>query len=207
MEFEPDLKIVRHFGVSRSEIFHKRRETGTWVEIGDGWEAPAEFVVTFQPRKGIDEPLVEIHFAVIDGVPQCRGVITSAIKGRREVRATDLRSIAVEDVLESVLAQVAVRIQTDDHGGEVLVSRPFVEESRRDAVSAVRGARRQGKRKVTDDVLRRVAEIYRQSIDDSPTEAVRAEFGVAERTARLYVRRARDAGFLGEALRGKAGER
>jgi hypothetical protein len=67
---------------------------------------------------------------------------------------------------------------------------------------AVRSARR----KVTDDVLRDVAEVYRREIGKNPTEAVADHLGVAMRTAGLYVRRARDAGFLGEALRGKAGE-
>jgi hypothetical protein len=56
-------------------------------------------------------------------------------------------------------------------------------------------------------LLREVAEVYRSNVDANPTEAVGRHLGVAERTARLYVRRARDAGFLGQAMRGQAGER
>ena len=56
-------------------------------------------------------------------------------------------------------------------------------------------------------MLREVAETYRREIDGTPTAAVGDHLGVAIRTARLYVRRARDAGLLGEALSGKAGER
>lgn len=207
MEYEPDMKIDRHLHGGESAIFYKPRESGTWVKLDDSREMPAEFVVVFQPRKGVDEPLVEMHFAVIDGVPQCRGVLVSAIKGKREVRAGDLRAIPVEDVLESVSAHMTSRVIADDQGNVIhTTGRPFAEDLIRGNVAAVRDARRQTKRKVTDELLREVAEVYRQNLGSNPTEAVRGHFGVAPRTAGLYVRRARDAGFLGEAIKGKAGE-
>lgn len=62
------------------------------------------------------------------------------------------------------------------------------------------------RRTITDDLLREVAAVYRREIDHAPTVAVGRHLGVAMRTARLYVRRARDAGHLGESLWGKAGE-
>lgn len=208
MEFEPDLKTENNARAERSSIFYKPRESGTWVKLDDSREMPSEFVAVFQPRKGVDEPFVEMHFAVIDGVPQCRVISISAIKGKRELRASDLRALPVEVILENVAAQIAEEITRDERGNVVkAVKRPYVEEWMRGGISAVRSARRQGKRKVTDDLLREVAQIYRENVNDSPTLAIAAHFGVADRTARLYVRRARDAGFLGESIKGKAGER
>ena len=206
MEYEPDLKTEQNLSAKRSEIFYRPRESGTWVRVGDDREMPGEFVVVFQPRREVDEPIVEIHFAVIDGVPQCRAVVASAIKGKRELRASDLRALPVEDILENVSAQLAEQLTTGDEGTERRVRRPLVDEWRRGSISAIRGARRQGRRRVTDDALREVADVYRANLDGNPTDAVRAHLGVADRTARLWVRRARDAGFLGESLRGKAGE-
>lgn len=62
------------------------------------------------------------------------------------------------------------------------------------------------RRTITDELLREVADVYRREINHAPTVAVGKHLGVAMRTARLYVRRARDAGHLGEAIWGKAGE-
>jgi len=59
---------------------------------------------------------------------------------------------------------------------------------------------------VTDDFLRKVAEVYRANVENGPTKAVEEQFKVSHRTAGDYVRRARERGFLGRATRGKAGE-
>jgi hypothetical protein len=209
MEYdEPDIKTERNFSGDRSEIHYKPRQSGTWVTVGDDREMPAEFVVNFWPRSEIDEPYVEIHYAVIGGVPQCRAIVISAIKRRREVRAADLRRIPIEDVLEATAAQIAEQVTTTANGTEQRVRRPLVDPWRRSGVAAVRGARRQLRRKITDDLLRQVAAVYRANVDGGkPVAAVAADLGVEDRTARLYVRRARDRGFLGEAIPGKAGER
>jgi hypothetical protein len=74
----------------------------------------------------------------------------------------------------------------------------------------VRAARTKTRRRiVTDGLLREVAQVYRAALRDRrpPTEAVAEHVGKSHRTASDYLRRARDAGFLGPALgRGRAGE-
>ncbi len=60
---------------------------------------------------------------------------------------------------------------------------------------------------MTDDFLKDVARVYRENVDNNPTMAVAQYTGRAHRTAALYVKQAREAGFLGAASRGKAGER
>ena len=74
-------------------------------------------------------------------------------------------------------------------------------------VGTMRRARAGRKVKVTDDLLREVAEVYRANVSGKPTEAVANHFDRSHRTATLYIKRARDNGFLGAAIKGKAGER
>lgn len=85
------------------------------------------------------------------------------------------------------------------------------------APTMVRKARRAGRRRTTDAMLREVTEVYRAALaaGDNPTVAVQEHLGCSYRTAGDYVRRARDRGrstgrtdeFLGESLkRGRKGE-
>ncbi len=69
-----------------------------------------------------------------------------------------------------------------------------------------RAAREGRKRKITDELLREVAEVYRDNLERNPTQAVADRFDKSHRTAALYVQHARDKGFLGAAIKGKAGE-
>ncbi len=60
-----------------------------------------------------------------------------------------------------------------------------------------------GRRRVNTELLRQVAEIYRANFDSAPTEAVARTFGVKQRMAHEYVRRARERGFLPPTTQGK----
>ena len=208
MDPEPDIKTERNFSGTRSEVHYRPRESGTWVRVGDR-EMPAEWVVDYWPRPGIDEPFVELHFAVIDGAPQLRALVVSAIKGKRELRAADLRRVPIADVLEATAAQIGEQVTTSPNGTEQRVRRPLVDSWRRGGVAAVRDARRPLRRKITDDLLQQVTETYRANVATGkpPVPEIAKELEVDERTARLYVRRARDRGFLGQSIPGKAGER
>lgn len=161
---------------------------------GTEYEVFHRFALKYKPTG--DEPAWRMVFDASDGVPRCVSFTIEKTESGREIRSVDLR-LSVEDALEMSTRSIA--------GRSVM---PSYEDVRSGAtLRAVRSARRTGRRKVTDDLLREVAEIYRREVDSNPSEAIAAHLGIADRTARLYVRRARDAGFLGKALRGKAGER
>lgn len=68
-----------------------------------------------------------------------------------------------------------------------------------EAKRVLRQVRRTDRRKMTPEVLQRVAETY-MSDDLRPVEAVRTAFGVSERTAYRYAELARDAGYLPSTL-------
>ena len=51
-------------------------------------------------------------------------------------------------------------------------------------------------RVINDELLKKVAEVYRDNIHRAPTKAVAKHFGVKDRMASTYVDRARKAGYL-----------
>ena len=158
----------------------------------DGLEPTVEFVV-------------ELSF---EGVPECREIRITSQPGGRELRQSDLRALLPETELERVVREFAkpVKLIRNSDGNLVAQERPNDSQVLRETVQQFRSVRRQAKRRVTDDVLREVAEIYRANIDNKPTVAVAEHLDKAHRTATLYVKLAREAGYLGASVRGRAGE-
>lgn len=187
---------------------------GMKVEVVNPWREPLvtveshrmpkryELVVT-GTGKDVRRPGVRFSFEVIDHVPQCREVIVASVEGGREVRSTDLRQIGVEDALEAASASVSTAHKETRDGVTVSVKRagPLAfDEARKDVQKARRTARRRGP---SDAELREAVEVYR-SADRAPTQAVANHFEIAHRTASLWIKRAREAGYLPAAVSGKA---
>lgn len=177
------------------------------VPLGDGREfwIPRRFDLFDSGDDGRARWRMQI--CVHQGVPRCQRLIFEAAADNGEVRAGDLRELRVENMVELAAQYAARRVRLDGEG------RTFIEPLGLEAVRkgitlpAVRRSRRVASRRVvTDDRLREVATIYRSSLNRNPTQAVQRRFGCAERTARLWVKRAREAGFLGGSIQGKAGE-
>lgn len=169
------------------------RSTDEWVSVGE-LQLPRAYALTYSPPVA-GEPAWEVNFAVEDGTPRCVSVTIQASEGGREVRASDIRALPrLEELAEDVAANVARhRVQRPD--GKV----EWVQDLRRfrDVRADVGAIRRRDRRTITDDVLRRVGEVYRENETDRPTAAVRRHFDLnSDRTARQYVQRARDGGFL-----------
>lgn len=78
------------------------------------------------------------------------------------------------------------------------------------SVGQLEHAERFGRRRnaITAELLQQVATVYRRhaAISKRPTQAVADAFGVPRDTASKWVRRARDAGLLGETTAGRKGE-
>lgn len=173
---------------------------GTVVKVGQT-RLPRTFaVVLYDDERG--RPDVRAEFKVRGGVPSCRDVRVQA-RGDREVRASDLAAIRIADLLDLAVRNLVLGDVREIAPGEYLVSPSATDEQRRRGVSEVTGARR---RRIGGIDLARVAQVYRVNVKDAPTQAVADAFGIAHRTAALYVKSARDAGVLGKAIPGKAGE-
>ncbi len=193
---------------------HPGRLADGWIdprEVGDR-VLPATFQLEMQRENGT--PDLFLNFEVRDGVPQCRRAELRSTEEGREVLSSDLRGVRLEDLLELAVVQAAIAVVGPEEGRPVGALRMITtQEERRQTLSQTRtirrGARRrvtEARRRVTEDLLREVAQVYRDNIDSNPTAAVQRHTGRAHRTAALYVQQAREAGFLGASIRGKAGE-
>ena len=167
-------------------------------------------------------PSVVLGFEIRDGVPQCRRAELLSTDDGREVLSSDLRGIKLEDLLESTMAAVAMVSTTSGLAGweDAPLPDPAARpdlfsaairpatggDDRTQTLMTVRAVRREARRKVTDEVLQDVARVYRENVGNNPTMAVAEFTGRAHRTAALYVKKAREAGYLGLAIKGKAGE-
>jgi len=172
---------------------------------------------------GADSPELRLAIEMRNGNPEVREVALTSIGTGRAVRSADLR-LKLDDLVEDALVEAALLRSVPTPGDwrdtalgrrelaahpeqyEGMV-RPAVNDSERRVTKKTVQAHRRRHQKVTEAVLKEVAEVYRGNLHDRPTQAVREHFGVKQSTASWYVRRARDAGYLGEALNGKAGER
>lgn len=173
------------------------------VDVGGGIYLPERFEVSWPSVDGF--PALFMSFAVLDGVPQCREVRITSSEGGMGVRTADLRALRVDDWIETACALIGEH-EIERADGIVTTVSTDRAADRLAAVRSVQRARRGSRRPLTDDLLRRVAEVYRADAHGRPTQAVADHFGVKHRTAGDYVRSARDKGFLGAAIAGKAGE-
>ncbi len=176
-----------------------------WTQVGDRG-LPKRFTLTVTNDEDSPHPDLRLDFAVRDGVPECRGVNDeSTTDRRRPVQVFDLRSIKIDDWLEYAVSRVANVVVSSEGGVVSMVDTIDPAEIER-TVKLVRRVRSEGRRTVTDEFLREVAELYRSNIDNNPTEVIAKRFDKTPRSARSYVQQARARGFLGAAIKGKAGE-
>src|SRR5829696_1235119 len=179
------------------------RQLHFWLEAGDELAqvgramVPSRFTVHLVDF-GNTEPDVDLTFEVRNGSHECREIrVKSADDQAREVRATDLAEIRIDDALEMAIRVIFYGGSTGDKDNEIARGVQ--------AVRAAREARAARRVKITDPLLREVARVYRDNVGDKPTDAVAKHFGREHRTATLYIKRARERGFLGPAIKGKAG--
>ena len=152
-------------------------------------------------------PGVQLVIEVVDGVPWCTFVGLAGQPRGPQVRASDMKAIAgrLEELIQSALVAVAfIRDDKDKYWHRTFRgTQPMAPtDTRRQALPEIRRARKRSNRKVTDDLLKQVAEAYRNG-GPAPTNAVERAFGCSHRTAGRYVTLAREAGLLPETTQGK----
>lgn len=155
---------------------------------GDDTTLPIQFEVVFLP-KAEGEPGHRASFAVLGGRPVCMGAgAFMVVPEDREVQAGDLRAVRVGDMLEHGVRYLAARRSVVEAGSVWEIGPDLGREGLRKV--------QQARRRVNDEHLRRVAAVYEANLDGAPVAEVEAEFSVSRRTASLYVKKARDAGFI-----------
>jgi hypothetical protein len=203
-------------------------DRGSFVQVGDR-AVPQRIEVTF-PSSPDGWPSLHMTIEVRRGAPHCTELTIRAHPDGREVRGVDYRAVDLENWVDTIAAEASMDVVTADDGttvfrrslnralrssgaGEAIdASLPEFarmlrddsgEKESRQARKTIKSARSGARRIVTDDVLRKVAEVYRENVADRPVEAVGGAFRTTHRTAARYVQRAREQGFLPPTTQGK----
>lgn len=176
----------RKFRVAARHLVVGNRFFPFWVEVeSTGTHAPDVFA------------RIELDDSRVPRVTELRWTMRDH---QREVRQADLRDMQVSTLVNEVYASF-VR----DADPPVGKADELDQLQRQLAVKhALEALRSPGKRRVTGDFLREVADVYRANIDHAPTQAVARTYGVKLRQAGDYVKKARDRGFLPETKQGRA---
>lgn len=153
---------------------------------------------------GWESPEVELQMqcSVINGLPRCTAVMFHVPGQDREVPAWIIRDFRLEDMIENAFARASLLAGADadawaqmrerDHSLPGAAMQPVADRARK----SVRTARKAGRTRYTEGMLRRVAAVYNANIERFPTKSVGIEFDVSQTTAQTYVRKAREAGFI-----------
>jgi hypothetical protein len=169
-------------------------QLGDDVRVGDRL-VPQLVYVEFPGADG--QPRLTMTIDSVSGVPRCTDLRIESVEGGREVRTKDLRAVEVDNWIEAIVPLTTSQVVSEAGGGVSAVVRVPDSNSAdfKAAKATLSRARRIGRRKVNDDLYRRVAEVYK-SEELRPAEAVRLAEHVAERTAFRYIAEARKRGLL-----------
>jgi hypothetical protein len=183
-------------------IDYDRTPGQQFVLVGTREGAAPRFVVPqrFTATTTRDGIRVELTIEVDDeGVPRCTGLELRQRPGAEPITGEALRNVPVARLMREAIEAAA---------SADLRPSPKVVTASAASLSATARIRARGAA-VTDDDLRDVAERYRAAVDRgirSPTQTVANELGAPRSTVARWVHKARDRGFLGPAVRGRAGE-
>jgi hypothetical protein len=172
-------------------------DDGAEVLRDGGALLPRKFVACF-PDSHPGGPDLHLRFEMRGGVPQCREVFLQSHPEGREIRAADLPSAADLELYTEISCQmVALHVTEELAAGGVMAAHSGSQPALETVAKSVKRARRNPRRQIPDSDLPEVARVYRAN-PKRPAKAVEEHFGIAQRTASLYVKRARDAGLLKE---------
>jgi len=183
-------------------------DRSAWVRVGHDTAVPMRFEAAFV----LDEPPCEVSLRVVthrgDAVPAIEAIavgrITWPLVGPA-VTARVLRELAVEELRRLATVKVSQPIVNLDNGEFQLVRDV---EAGRSVGYGGRGLRGAGRgRDARDDVLARVAEIYRAALGAGlpPTKAVSEQLPCSYSHAGRLVGQARRGGYLQPTIPGRAG--
>ena len=158
---------------------------GEFEQVGDR-SVPTPIRVQFDGADG--QPAFSGLIESRRGVPRWTEMTLRYVEGGHDIRQKDLKKIDPEGWLEMIVSACA---GVPSGEGFAFGASP---ESRT-SVEAIREARRITRRKLTDDDLQQVADVYSQEPRGGQGR-VQAAWGVSKATAERYVKRAKLAGLI-----------
>jgi hypothetical protein len=189
MEVEPVTKGV----VAVTKVSYVLSDGGR-VEVTDRTLVPMGDVrayrqLTYTHDGGNGRPACRIIFEVRDGSPVCSDFSISSV-GRISVRAKDLRAFKLDDLRDDVYAHVGVFTPNPTGGWVLTVGRGSYHRDRKHVEQATR------RRKVTSELLEKVAKVHSAAPDGARLEAVVSGFQVSPRQALRYIASAKSKGLI-----------
>jgi hypothetical protein len=158
--------------------------------------------VTYRHSGDADQPAREVRVEIRNGIPICAELRLTANDEGAHVRAKDIKVVAaeLERSISYWLSELAY-VRNQKNTGYWRASPPSATD-RRVAQEAVERARRQTRRKMSDELLARVADTVNAAPEGSAKhETVAIAFSVSPRTAQRFIAKAREAGYLPAATR------
>lgn len=152
---------------------------------------------------GQDEPNFHCRIELRESVPRVVELGWRASENQGEIRQKHLRDAEVSAIANLVYGTWVVELKDvwPDKDGTALPAKFGTEQARK--IQNFLLDLRSGRRHVNAELLRQVADVYRENFDKAPAEAVARTFNVKPRMAHEYVRRARERGFLPPTTQGK----
>ncbi len=190
--FDPDGTLLGHFDSNMAALVE-----GEWSPSMRFFPAWVEFDL-----RGRDLPDFHCRVELRDDVPRMVELGWRAGEHQEEVRQKHLRALEVSEVLHLAYGQWVTEVREAWRDGDTLAV-PTIGEEQQRVVRDLVYDMRAGRRHVNAELLRQVAEVYRANFDRAPAEAVARTFGVRQRMAHEYVRRARERGFLPPTTQGR----
>jgi hypothetical protein len=160
------------------------------VPMGDVF---AHRQLTYTHTGNAEQPSYRVVFEVRNGIPVCISLqMWTASDDETHIRAKDLNAIKLDKLCAEVFAYAGVWTGKPGVGFVRKLGRASFQLDKERVEQA--GQRR----KMTPEFLNRVAELHDQAPEGKRVAAVKAAFGVHERTALRYIAAARREGLIDE---------
>ena len=189
-----DAKTHAVVGWVIHEVVQDWQKIRDWQKVGDVY-VPAEYHLRLPGSaepSGEEQPSLLITFQVRDGAPVCTAVSIESTHGGRQVLAGDFKTLGRK---LNKWREVAFKlVMNHGQGGEKALTIGPVD--RAVARKADNAAQKRARTKVTDKLLKEVANLYRDNVNDAPCRTIRERYNVSQSTAGRYVLLARKAGYL-----------
>lgn len=189
------------------------RMTAFKVQVGGDFaalRAPGMALSTLEAE--VDDPalpyVLQITVRVVHGKPVCQSLAASRREGGRPVTRRGLNSLPVEHLVREIAVSAALKMET---GPGYVAYDPITESNERAAarrqLAPPRG--RQPDPAAHDALVRQVVDAYRDLLDEKiwkPKPIIANEFSISQSYVAALLREARQRGWLGPAIPGRAGE-
>ena len=173
------------------------------VRLDDKTAVPRRFGATATLESGHG---LELEVAVDDaGAPSC---VSLTVHGDKPVTTEVVRQLRVDELVRVAVAEAARPYEQAGASIRMPIF-PAPDERAELYERFAKGGRRPRRGSpVSEETLHRVAALYRAALKngDPPTSTIAEALRVTRSTASRWVAKAREAGLLGPAIRGRAGE-